>query len=631
VSGGVAIFFEWLLLAAGLVMVTLPAVYLNMPWLAALPLGICFAVRAARTHQLLPRTSLSLPWLVFIASAAWGAWISIDQVLAQAQLVRLLAAFVVFCALVSSGFRWQRGMAWLLLAGMAFLALYWPLKNPFMADPGKFSLISRIGAAINAVLPAPPGPVISPNVMGGMLVLAVPFGAALAWIGWRERRPGHVCLAGGLTILVIVGLLLTSSRGAMLGLMAAGGLAALAWVQTRWFGAGRQKMLFWGAFGIALVVLIFGLIASGQIDRLVGAVPDPTGSLVSRVQIWRQGIPLIRDYLFTGAGLASFPIVFSVYRLLIHVPYHEHLHNIFLESWYEQGILGLAAMLWGMLVVVRCAWRGLTSRGEAIEQTSFDSQSAVRILGWAGMAALVAMGVHGMVDVVFMVKRSLPLVGLVIGYTTLVKPLLLPMVEPAAAPAKLGRRKRAGIAALGGGVALLLILAFYRPLLASWYANLGALTQARMELSRYDPDHFDRPTLDQIRREIDLGDAQRSFQQALNYQPNERTAIQRLALISLSRGEYETARLLLDGAMAAGEHDQVTRLLYGDMLVAEGRLPEAADAVRGIDWANDRLMWQAWYRYWLDGDIQRAANAWKTVLLLDPANQDAQGWLAKLR
>jgi len=245
------------------------------------------------------------------------------------------------------------------------------------------------------------------------------------------------------------------------------------------------------------------------------------------------------------------------------------------------------------------------------------------------MAALVAMGVHGMVDVVFMVKRSLPLVGLVIGYTTLVNPSLLSLAEPATAPVKLGHRERVRIAALGGGAALLLILAFYRPLLASWYANLGALTQTRIELSRYNPDYFDRPTLDQIRREIDLGEPQRSFERALSYQPNQRTALQRLALISLSRGEYEAARSLLDHAMVVGEHDQVTRLLYGDMLVAEGRLQEAADAVRGIDWAIDRLMGQAWYRYWLDGDIQRAANAWKTVLLLDPGNQDAHSWLEK--
>ena len=186
---------------------------------------------------------------------------------------------------------------------------------------------------------------------------------------------------------------------------------------------GVKKCFSRGAFGLALILLAYGLFASGQLDRLVGAVPDPTGSLVSRAQIWRQGLPLIRDYFFTGAGLASFPIVFSIYRLLIHVPFHEHLHNIFLETWYEQGILGLAAMLWGMLVVLRWAWEALTPSAGGLWNAGYSRQSSLRTLGWAGMAALVTMGVHGMVDVVFMVKPSLPLVGLVIGFASLVNAL----------------------------------------------------------------------------------------------------------------------------------------------------------------------------------------------------------------
>ncbi len=108
-AGGAAIIVEWILLAAGLVLVTLPVVYLNIPWLAALSLGASFAIRAVRTRRLLPRTDLEPPWLLFILSAAWGAWISIQPGLAQAQLVRLLAAFAVFCVLVAAGYRWQNG------------------------------------------------------------------------------------------------------------------------------------------------------------------------------------------------------------------------------------------------------------------------------------------------------------------------------------------------------------------------------------------------------------------------------------------------------------------------------------------------------------------------------------------
>jgi hypothetical protein len=463
-----------------------------------------------------------------------------------------------------------------------------------------------------------------------MLAMAIPFGSALAFIDWREGRLRQGLLAGGLTAMILTGLLLTSSRGAILGLLAAGILAALAWIQVRWFSSGRRKAIFWGALVAALGVIIFGLFSTGQMERLVGAVPDPTGSLVSRMEIWRQGLPLVFDYPFTGAGLATFPIVFSVYRLLIHVPYHEHLHNIILETWYEQGILGLIAMIWGMLVVARWAWKALTPRLQAKERAGFDEQSALRILGWAGMAALVAMGVHGMVDVVFAVKRSLPLVGVVVGYVTLLDSIQQPIAESKRAPGKRGDRSRVGIVILCGGAVLALLLALYRPLFASWYANLGTLAQTRLELSRYDPDHFDRPSLDQIRREVDLGRAERSFRLALRFQPVQRTAVERLALISLSRGKYEEAKSVLEGAISSGEHDRVARLLYGDVLVADGRLQAAADEVRGIPWAVDRLFGQAWYRYWLTGDIQRAVNAWQTVLLLDPDNADAQGWLSRI-
>ena len=167
-SGGKAILIELLLLAAGLVLVTPPAVYLNLAWLAASLLLISFAMRAKRTDQLLPPTGLNLPWILFILSAAWGAWISVDHDMALVQFVRLLAAYVVFCALVSVGYHRKRGMAWFLLGSMALLAVYWPVSYPFMSSPEKFSLISRVGALINSLLPISLKPGIPANMAGGV-------------------------------------------------------------------------------------------------------------------------------------------------------------------------------------------------------------------------------------------------------------------------------------------------------------------------------------------------------------------------------------------------------------------------------------------------------------------------------
>ncbi len=60
-------------------------------------------------------------------------------------------------------------------------------------------------------------------------------------------------------------------------------------------------------------------------------------------------------------------------------------------------------------------------------------------------------------------------------------------------------------------------------------------------------------------------------------------------------------------------------------MVAQASVEEAAAVARGLEWAESRLNGQAWYRYWVSGGWQRAAYAWRAVLLLDPENAYAGG------
>lgn len=45
--------------------------------------------------------------------------------------------------------------------------------------------------------------------------------------------------------------------------------------------------------------------------------------------------------------------------------------------------------------------------------------------------------------------------------------------------------------------------------------------------------------------------------------------------------------------------------------------------VRGLKWAEVRLLGQAWSRYWEDKDYRRAADAWAAVSLINPDNKTA--------
>ena len=75
--------------------------------------------------------------------------------------------------------------------------------------------------------------------------------------------------------------------------------------------------------------------------------------------------------------------------------------------------------------------------------------------------------------------------------------------------------------------------------------------------------------------------------------------------------------------------DDVTRLLYGDALVANGQPEKAAQVVQGLSWAESRLMGQADYRYWANQDYRRAIYAWQAVKLINPYNSDINQRIAE--
>jgi hypothetical protein len=605
---------EWGLLLLALTAFSFTEVYTPYVTAGVLLLLGSFVTRAIRTHSFLPHTGLEIPWALGIASAGTAMWLAYDQQAALLQFFRLLAAFVLYEALASSQENFLRWPAAAFLAGAAALAIYWPLHNNFAAQPAKLAIINRLGLSLNHLLPAIPGPDIHSNVAAGVLLAALPFGATLIREAWRLRQRLLACLAAWLTSIILAGLVMTSSRGAWLALIVTGALAVLAWIQRRWFTHSRQQFAFWGLFALLGIMMIGLVFLTGSFDRLAGQIPDPNGGIQSRTQLWVQGLSLLRDYPFTGSGLMTHWLVHPVYALLIDAPYIAHAHNTFLEVWIEQGMVGFLGLFLAGIVVAIWTWKALGRR-------------EVSIWGWAGLAALTAASLHGLTDVVFYVERTLPVIGLAFGYAWF---LNMPTPEfLAQATQTPGRRLPAWI---WGALAALLItliisVVFYRSLAGAWYANQGAVQQTRLELTHYDPQQFDQFTLDQVRQAIDLKPTLESFNRALAADPTNRTALQRRVEIELSLRDYSAALDDTERLWQAGYRDDVTRLLYGDALAANGQIQAAAQTVQGLTWAEPRLLRQAWYRYWLNQDYHRAADAWATVLLLNPKAQDIDAWL----
>jgi len=606
---------EWLLLLAALAVLT-PA-HTSSGWTAAAvgALAAFFALRARRGVIWPHRTGLEVPMGLFVLSAGVAVWVAYNPFLALLQFSRLLAGVALFAFLAGSNTSEQRWLAAALVLAAVVLAVCWPLQHDFTAEPAKFACSQSAGLWANAHLPrlvltGLTGVPIHHNVAAGTLALALPFALGLAWDSRRDRTPAGTALAllGALTILV--GLLLTSSRGAWLGLATSATLGVTTMARRRWFAGLPRRAFVWRVAGIATLIVFGELLVLGNVSHVLMQLPDSSETWQSRLALWREGLGLVRDYPYTGSGLMSFGMVHAAYALLIDTPFTAHAHNTFLEVWIEQGILGALALAWG-------GWVAIGWAGRALDRPQTPA------LGWAGLASLAAVVVHGTVDVVFYVERTLPLLGLVLGYAWLA-------AGPQPAPARRTAQTRTC-----GGLGLVLFLAagafFHRPLLGAWHANLGAVEQTRQELRRYDPTAFPTAWLDPVRRTAPLGDAEAGFHRALAWQPGNRTALQRLAQIALSRGGYSQALHFTQTACDLGYGDAVSRLLHGDALVADGQLAAAVQAVHGLPWAARRLAFQGWFRYWQESDYRRAAYAWQAALQLDPTNGQLQDLLQQAR
>jgi hypothetical protein len=617
---------EWTLLLIGLGLISAPEAFQLSTLSGLFCLLAAFAIRALRDHRLLLNTQLEIPGLIFLASAGLSTWISYDHGLAFLQFERFIAAGVLFYTVASrkinvhdggNAHRKEVELRWMGIGVLALatgLALYWLFHQNYSAAVDKFFLLTNFLNWIKTHLPVIPGPSFQSNVVAGVMILAAPFGFALIVNTRRRGVASEILLEAGATAIVLIMLLFTSSRGAWIGLAAAVGLAFLILVQRRWLFIRR----IWGAFWVIAVlgglVLIEVFILSGKADRLIGPLPDPTGSMQSRISVWSAGPDLIEDFIYTGSGLMTGPRVFSIYELLIAVPYQSNLNNLFLQIWLEQGVMGEIALLSILGVVAFWAWKGLIDEKPPLSRTQL-------MLGWAGLIGVLAVTLHGFVEVVFYGERTAPLVGLIFGYAYL--------ASPAAGEAVSRRTLRTRAFILGAVVLGLFAVAsiFYnRPLLSTFYTNLGAVEQTHMEMANYNPDNFQNDSLDQVRQRLLLDGVKALFHKALALNSNNRVALLRLGDIALSYHDESGAETALQAAWDAGYRDNRTRLLYGDLLVMQNQVQKAAAAQQGVPWAVWRMAGQAWYRYWVNNDYCRALAAWQTVLLLDPSNQDARYW-----
>lgn len=219
----------------------------------------------------------------------------------------------------------------------------------------------------------------APNIVAGAIAPIVPL--ALAWTTMQGRVRRAVLTGTALVLLAVI--ILTQSRGALLGLVVAFGILSV-WHVPR---------LIWLAPVVALV-LVLGLIYIGPAHLAeIVLVSDSNGSAGGRLELWDRALRMFQDFPFTGIGLGTFEsTVLTLFPLLQNNPGAPvpHAHNLYLEMGADFGVGGFVAFL-GLVT----AALGTAMQNVKRARTRFDSVLAIGLL-----AGYVTFLLHSVLDAV---------------------------------------------------------------------------------------------------------------------------------------------------------------------------------------------------------------------------------------
>ena len=224
------------------------------------------------------------------------------------------------------------------------------------------------------------------NTLAGFLVgpMALALVMALRGITRRENWKS-IALAAPLGLLLLVCLMLTKSRSAYLGLLAA--MVGLAWIERRRVSLKRLALV---GIGSSVVVAILVAIATraGQLDKLV--LTQSFKSLSYRAEYWRATWGVIADGRFrwlVGLGPGNFGTAYLGHKLPWSSEEIRDPHNLFLEVWAIAGLPALIALIVGLGFGLRECFAGANLAEKPVAPEPETEPPAPASAAWLLVAA----------------------------------------------------------------------------------------------------------------------------------------------------------------------------------------------------------------------------------------------------
>lgn len=532
--------------------------------------------------------SLSL----FVIGAVIGIGAAYDPQLSLFWFASLLGGFLVYL-IVATMLRSRPGIgaAFFTAWGVAYSAMLL-LQYRHLDFDEKLRAAAWLGRITSAPFPDLIPIFVDANAAASFIVPIIPLALGLAL---TARGPARLVWSGALAMLLI-GAILTASRGAFVALAAALMLWGALYLRARVIAGSPLLAVsrrFWVIAGGAVILAATGAIVLALNQGMAEALASTISRAEDRSIIYRNSLFLALEFPFSGIGPGGvFGQMYSRFQLLILPTFIGYAHNLVLGIWLAQGILGVIGFVWLLIGSLRRVVPGLAQRGPLAQSAAI------------GAATLL---LHGVTDAP-QYDNAWPTMALAFGLLGLLVITSVPATTAAAEPPPETRRGAWRWASVGLVVVALLV--FGQQLTALGMANLSAVLQARATLS---------PGLTQRERADLLREAGGWADYSLRLNPNSAAAQKRIGVLALNLGDYPRAINALEFAQQSLSADQATRKALGMAYIWNGEPERGARILATLDDATEvREELDIWPQAWLDrGRSDLAAYARQAAQAMD--------------
>jgi O-antigen ligase len=333
--------------------------------------------------QLLPFGSVNTP--DGLTAVSVSSSISLDPYSTRFFLARLFLFIVFFAAFLTffKGSSRQKTVAIALIGFGGLLAFYSILQR--VEDPSSIYGVRQPGQA------APFGTYINRHHFAALMEMTLGLSAGLIFAGGLKRNRLPFVIAAA--VIMAISIVLTGSRGALLGVIASFvSVASLSFFNRK---TDQQRVLspilvaaLCGLFLIVIAGLVVFLGESDTLLRSTGVVVAGSDFSTGRKEFWKVAGKIFLDHPMIGVGYEAFGVAFSKYDPSSGLFRVEQAHNDYLQMLADGGIVAFACVVGFIYLLARKSLH-------TIRETSDGFPRGASIGAFAGCVAMI---VHSFVD-----------------------------------------------------------------------------------------------------------------------------------------------------------------------------------------------------------------------------------------